>query len=409
MVLHTSDAASHATDGHVAPIAVETVSGGCCLPRESPKAKHVSKRAKGDLRLKRAELRARMSAVKVRMTNRLGNDFHADRSYMWDQSTMKNYTCHDGDDDYGKHTEVFESIRIELDHEYHGHYTLERQEVQDELILEQLSGVVVADEGSEKHPWITFTAGAMGAGKSRTMEWLSAHGIFPLSRIVQVDPDLFKTSLPEWDEYVRRNALSAGYHTRKETGMLCEITQEAGMRRGLHLWVDGSLRDATWYSTVFQRIKKTYPAYRIAIIHVVADDAVVYERARRRGEATGRHVPDSEIQDSIDRVPKAVEHLAPLASFVATIDNSSEEPRLIGWKDRSKRQTSLRKIFSRTSFWSSRDESTSGSQQAQSDFDDINDGPSGKPTSTKGSWEELCNHYNFEGRAPKISYGKRLS
>ena len=82
--------------------------------------------------------------------------------------------------------------------------TLERQGVQDSLIEE-----VLAVGAQEQHPWIVFTAGAMGAGKSRTMTWLSESGIFPLSEVVTIDPDLFKTALPEWDEYVRRDALSA--------------------------------------------------------------------------------------------------------------------------------------------------------------------------------------------------------
>jgi predicted ABC-type ATPase len=393
-----TNAMSSTTNDDVQSVAVEMVpSGGCCLPRKSLKG---AKRAKGNLRGERAELRARMSKAKNRMSVLLGTEFHEERGYRWDLSTMSNYTCSEAHEDYGKHTDLFESIRRTLDHEYHGHYTLERQQVQDGLIDDLLSGVVEVDGGAEEKPWITFTAGAMGAGKSRTMEWLSAHGIFPLSRIVQVDPDLFKTSLPEWDEYVRRNALGAGYHTRKETGMLCEIAQEAGMRRGLHLWVDGSLRDAEWYGSVFQHIKRTYPQYRIAIIHVVADSAIVYDRARRRGNATGRHVPDSEIQDSIDRVPKAVERLAPLASFVATIDNSSDEPRLIGWKDRSRTTASLKRIFTRTSFWSSSGDRSSTNRPAGTGFDALRNVPSSQP-STKAGWNELCSHYNFGAHARK--------
>jgi hypothetical protein len=36
------------------------------------------------------------------------------------------------------------------------------------------------------HPWVVFTAGAMGAGKSRAMHWLHARGLFPLPSFVQV-------------------------------------------------------------------------------------------------------------------------------------------------------------------------------------------------------------------------------
>ena len=53
----------------------------------------------------------------------------------------------------------------------------------------------------------------------------SENGIFPLSDIVQIDPDIFKPALPEWEEYARRDPLTAGFHTRKETGFLVEIAQ----------------------------------------------------------------------------------------------------------------------------------------------------------------------------------------
>ena len=55
------------------------------------------------------------------------------------------------------------------------------------------------------------------------------------TQIVQIDPDLFKVALPEWDEYCRRDPLTAGRHTRQETGMCCEIAQEASMRMGKHI------------------------------------------------------------------------------------------------------------------------------------------------------------------------------
>ena len=78
-----------------------------------------------------------------------------------------------------------------------------------------------------------------------------------------------------------------------------------------HVWVDGSLRDGSWYQKVFERIQERHTSYQIAIFHIVADPTTVFERATRRAEATGRHVPLDEIEDSIKRVPKAVEMLAP--------------------------------------------------------------------------------------------------
>jgi Zeta toxin len=64
-------------------------------------------------------------------------------------------------------------------------------------------GAAVEKEG----PWIVFTAGAMGAGKSHVIHWMSQRGSFPLPDIVQIDPDLFKCGFPEWESYVAHSPL----------------------------------------------------------------------------------------------------------------------------------------------------------------------------------------------------------
>lgn len=65
---------------------------------------------------------------------------------------------------------------------------------------------------------------------------------------------------------------------------------------------------------------QNHPAYRIAIIYVHAREEQVLERARRRAEDTGRHVPVEEIKDSLYRVPRTVARLMPKADFVAHIE-----------------------------------------------------------------------------------------
>ena len=279
----------------------------------------------------RAELRNRLSLVHVptAASQPAASEPEAVvEGFDWSKSTRDNFQCDPRSSAYGQYQEAYRDIRCDLDHAYHGVYTLERQAVQDALVEE-----VLAEGVAEGAPWVVFTAGAMGAGKSRTMSWLSENRIFPLSQVVQVDADLFKAALPEWEGYVARDPMSAGFHTRQESGMCCEIAQEAAMRAGRHLWVDGSLRDGAWYVSVFQKIRRTHPEYRIAIFHITASKDLVVERARQRGQATGRHVPMSEILDSMQRVPAAVELLSPYTNFVATIDNSSDVPRLVHWAD----------------------------------------------------------------------------
>ena len=58
----------------------------------------------------------------------------------------------------------------------------------------------------------------MGAGKSHTVRWMWEAGYFPLEAIVHLDPDLFKTAMPEWDGYVALDPMSAGQRTQRESG-----------------------------------------------------------------------------------------------------------------------------------------------------------------------------------------------
>ncbi|KAJ9440964.1 hypothetical protein DIPPA_00440 [Diplonema papillatum] len=220
---------------------------------------------------------------------------------------------------YGQYAE----IRKKLDFIYHGNYSKERQLMQDVLIES-----VVESGATQEHPWLIYSAGAMGAGKSHCVRWMSERGYFPFDQLVRIDADKFREMLPEWEGYLEADLLSAGARTRREAGYCVEIAQEAALQANKNTWVDGSLRNESWYAAEFDRILKEYPKYRITIIHVFADLELVKQRAHARGMSTGRFVPDEEIEDSFKKVPSVVRSLTPRAAFVAHIDNNGPVPRL---------------------------------------------------------------------------------
>lgn len=218
----------------------------------------------------------------------------------------------------------FAHIRSCLDQSYHGVYTRERQRLQDVLVEN-----VVSVGRSQAHAWLIYTAGAMGAGKTRTVRWMGERGILPLHDFVHVDPDAFKTALPEWEGYWRRNPLSAGLNTQRESGYLAEIARETALRESKHVWVDGSLRDGAFHFRLLEDLRARYPTYRIALISVTAPEDVVMARVRSRAVVTGREVPVEQVRDSLARVPRSVELLAPWCDLFAEIENSNEEPFLV--------------------------------------------------------------------------------
>lgn len=184
----------------------------------------------------------------------------------------------------------FQSIRGSLDYTYHANYTPQRQILQDQIISTLLSksnaNITDYTTGnsciSPKNPWIVFTAGAMGSGKSYTIKQLHAYDRFPLETFITVDPDEIRRLLPEFEKYLDFNAEMAGEHTRKEAGFLAEMLTQIALKNGRNVLVDGSLKDADWYHDYFHLLKKDYEEFglKIGILHVTAPREAVFERAR---------------------------------------------------------------------------------------------------------------------------------
>ncbi|KAA0164441.1 hypothetical protein FNF31_02365 [Cafeteria roenbergensis] len=273
------------------------------------------------------------------------------------------------------HSPIFATARVLLDHDYHGVYCLERQEVQDRIIcailerggltLEQTdvgggaeserdgddgspiqatpsSGSVSSskdssggssrgsDGGSSSPlpvcPWAVWTAGAMGAGKGHTMRLLKqAASIFPSQAFVGIDPDEIKAVLPETELYKEHGHPHASTMVHRESTLIAEVCERVAFAIGANLIVDGSLRDKEWYTGLFARYREQYPAYRLAIIHVDAPPEVVRRRARERALVTGRSVPPKVLEEALAQVPPSVRALTPLVDLSVTVDNADDE------------------------------------------------------------------------------------
>lgn len=209
-----------------------------------------------------------------------------------------------------------------IDYTWHVHYTPERQLLQDSIvrsILDECNAVPVTN------PWVVFTAGAMGAGKSHVVRFLVRERLLPFECYLPVDPDAIKYMLPEMQGYLARDPRTAGARTHMESAYVQELVQHVGFVRGLPLIIDGSLRNYEFYrDVVFPRIRLLFPRYRIAIMHVHADPADVVRRAAQRASVTGRSVPRDLLVSTLKQVPKSVELLAPLVDLVVRVFSGDE-------------------------------------------------------------------------------------
>lgn len=265
--------------------------------------------------------------------------------YDLDRDTASNHDV-EGEGFHGP----FHEIRASRDHAYHGRYSRERQEWQD-TVLES----VVQRTTAQPIPWLVFTCGAMGVGKGYALGWMSSEGLFPLENIVHIDPDHFKTVMPEWTNYVEHGRLQGdpsvpGSMCHRESCYLQEIALEESMRRSQNIWVDGSLRNAEWFVRVFEDIRERFPAYRIAIFQVTAPEAMIRARVQERADRTGRDIPEALLMESLGAVERSVMTLYPHADFLASIDNGGRIPRLRYFSkiDRSGEWSAIQSRFART-------------------------------------------------------------
>jgi hypothetical protein len=265
----------------------------------------------------------------------------------WGTSASKDYQQSKHGGLYGD----FVSIRKTLDYSWHPNYTEQRQLWQDQIVKD-----VAQRHAPVRWPWLVLTCGAMGAGKGYCLRWLSRTGIFPLDNVVKIDPDHFKSVMPEWKRYTEydktNEIISAGNNTHKESGFIQELCQTVSLQLRQNTWIDGSLQDHEWWSEWIGGTRQKYPWYRIAIFYVHAQENQVLDRAYQRGLVTGRFIEKEKLLSSIQKTKIAIEKLGPLADFVARIDNSGKLPSLDVFEDRSR---SFRAISDRFRGKSARD------------------------------------------------------
>lgn len=129
-----------------------------------------------------------------------------------------------------------------------------------------------------------------------------------------------------------------------------ELATEAALRDSQHVWVDGSLRDGEWLSRVLDDVRERYPAYRVAIIHVHASEAVVRRRCAERAARTGRAVPESLVHETLTSPEATLRRVTHKVDFVARVNNDDDGlPRLEALQtvDRSGQWAAIASQFSR--------------------------------------------------------------
>lgn len=210
---------------------------------------------------------------------------------------------------YGKYIEE----RKKIDYTYYSNYTKERQLFQDTLIANHF-----IDKKISNHPWIIYTCGCYGAGKSHSLKQLQ----FNIKDMVYVDPDKIKLNLPEAEKYIKEDSLNANNALHKEATFIATLIEYYALNHEYTIIVDGSLQNYHWYQSHFQEILTHYQKYKIAIIKVTADITIIKERCKKREKETGIIIPDQLLESIYQQIPIAFEKLLPFAHLIIEITNN---------------------------------------------------------------------------------------
>jgi predicted ABC-type ATPase len=238
-------------------------------------------------------------------------------------STEQLHKNNNNNDFYGD----FQKYRRMMDSNYFSNYTEERQELQDKIITKYLSTESLKCSMHKENPWIFFTCGPFGAGKTHSLRYLHDQNYLNLYEYILIDPDKLKYELPEASDYIQKDPINAGALLHKESTFLSLMIQYIVLDRGQPMIIDGSLRNVTWNLEHMNKIRKHYPGYNLGIIKVQAEIPVMLERARKRAEITGRIIPDHIIISTYNDIAKSFPHYLTSCNIYIIIDNNYQ-PRV---------------------------------------------------------------------------------
>ena len=151
--------------------------------------------------------------------------------FPWNMQTVDVWSINAAEEPQG-HEDIggpFAAARAQIDYSYHRKLIIPRRVLHDKILRCASKAVSPPPEGTR--PWVVFTAGAMGVGKSFTLLSLEKFGCFPLSQFQQVDPDKLKGELPELRGYLQRDAEMAATRLHRESTHLSDLLFEHSLQR----------------------------------------------------------------------------------------------------------------------------------------------------------------------------------
>ncbi len=176
-----------------------------------------------------------------------------------------------------------------------GSWTEPRKKLHKELVDHVFKGKTPVEK-----PISYIMGGGPAAGKSTILPALNIP-----KNSVEVAPDEIKIKLPDYKQMAKDKNPNAGNFVHRESGHVTDLIQERGSKGGYNTTVDGTA-DGSIDSLAPYLQKMKDAGQKVVANYVTVDTQVAVDRAFKRGQETGRFVPEGAIRAIHKNVSKVV-------------------------------------------------------------------------------------------------------
>lgn len=208
-----------------------------------------------------------------------------------------------------------------------GHYSPER------IALHARIGAALF-QGAGTHPGsvqAVFMAGGPASGKSTLTR--KGGGVKLPGDYVDINPDIVRTMLPEYDKLIAAGDKEASAKTHEEASHIAKMAMNIALLRQHHVVVDGTGNSGPgkFKGKIEAAVRAGYSA-SVYYATIPTDEAE--RRAAKRAARTGRHVPAGYLRsahrDVTKRFREDIQHMKGVA--VSVFDTRSKRPKLVAMK-----------------------------------------------------------------------------
>lgn len=202
-----------------------------------------------------------------------------------------------------------------------GPYTPERIELHTRIVRSLLQGA-----GSHETPRAIFMAGGPASGKSSL---LKAGAVKYPPDAVDVNPDIVKTMLPEYDALVAAGDKTAAAKVHEESSHLAKLAMNIAIERGHHVVVDGTGNGGP--GKFAKKIRAALDAgLDVSVHYATIDIEEAVRRAAKRGERTGRIVPAGYLRSAHrDVTERFLDEIRQLPVRIDVFETDGKKPRKV--------------------------------------------------------------------------------